>query len=125
MSTDGPVLVIEDDADVRQLLAERVRDDGYPTVEAVNGEQALALAAEARPCLVLLDLQLPGITGWEVLQHFRTEQGLREIPVVVVSILDETRAHPIVDGYLTKPFHAAQVHQLVTKLAGTKREVTQ
>jgi len=126
MNTHGPVMVIEDDTDVRQLLAERVRDDGYRTVEVPSGERALELARQEAPCLVLLDLQLPGMSGWDVLRQFRTEQDLTDIPVVVVSIIDPTTApHPSVDGYLVKPFNADQIHHTITQLAGRKREAMQ
>jgi CheY-like chemotaxis protein len=75
MKTHDPVLIVEDDADVRHLLAERVRNEGYRTVDGASGEEALELVRQQPPSLVLLDLLLPGINGWEVLHQLAGDNG--------------------------------------------------
>jgi CheY-like chemotaxis protein len=123
MKAERPVLVIEDDPDVRRLLVERVRNDGYRTLEAASGEEGLAMARTETPCLVLLDLLLPEMNGWEVLAQLRGDAAFADTPVVIVSILDELLPHPIIEGYMVKPFRGAEVHTVLQELADHLEEV--
>ena len=118
----GPVLIVEDDTDARRLMAERMHADGYRTVEAASGEEALRLARRERPCLVLLDLVLPGMDGWECLHALRELEGRDGVPVVVVSILDPAGEHEAVDGYVMKPFRAARLETVVRSIVASNNE---
>jgi len=124
VKANRPVLVIEDDTDVRRLLVERVRKDGYRTLEAANGEEGLQMARRETPCLVLLDLLLPEMTGWEVLARLRSEKAFADTPVVIVSILDEVFPHPVIEGYMIKPFRGADVHSVLEEFADHREEET-
>src|SRR5262249_27660442 len=81
----GCVLVVDDDADVRGMLAQVLELEGYDVVTAADGREALRRLEERRPFLVLLDLMMPGMNGWQ----FRAEQlkqpGIADVPVVVLS----------------------------------------
>ena len=87
MKIRSPVLVIEDDADVRDLLSGRLRTAGYPVVGVGTGEEGVAHASQQTPSLVILDLLLPGIDGWEALRQIRASAPGIQVPVVV-SVID-------------------------------------
>jgi CheY-like chemotaxis protein len=80
------VLVVDDDAEIRESMRELLEEEGYVTLGAANGEQALALMrADEPPQLVFLDLMMPIVDGWEVLRVRRGDDRLTAIPVVVVT----------------------------------------
>jgi len=79
------ILYIEDDEDHAYMLCRRLGRRGYETSRAADGAQGLALAAELRPDLIILDLKLPDMDGWAVLEALRQDSATRPIPVIVVS----------------------------------------
>jgi two-component system sensor histidine kinase ChiS len=81
----SPLLVVDDDGPTRDALVDGLTDQGFEVYQADNGARALDLMIAIRPALVLLDLMMPGMTGWEVLEEMRTRPDLREIPVLVVT----------------------------------------
>jgi signal transduction histidine kinase/CheY-like chemotaxis protein len=85
----GGVLVIEDDPAAISLLRTYLTGAGYPIHVAATGEAGIALAGTTHPDLILLDVMLPGIDGWAVLQKLKGDERLRHIPVVVVTVIDE------------------------------------
>ncbi len=99
----GCILVVDDERDLRDSIAELLVDEGYDVEEAGDGAEALAKARACHPIVVLLDLMMPGMSGWEFRAQQRGDPELSEIPVIVVSALGKT---PGLDaaGYLQKPF---------------------
>jgi signal transduction histidine kinase/DNA-binding response OmpR family regulator len=83
------VLVIEDDPGAVRLLRTYLETDGYEVVVAPDGESGIAAAIAAPPAAIILDVLLPGIDGWEVLRRLKATPGLRDVPVVVVTVVDE------------------------------------
>ena len=83
------VLVIDDDPDARVLMSELLGELGCTPVLASSGEEGMRLARRIRPDLVTLDLRMPGLDGWTVLKVFREDEELRDVPVVVVSVVAE------------------------------------
>lgn len=81
----GPVLVVDDDSDTRTLFRRTLELDGLTVVEAKNGEEALARVAETPPSVIVLDLMMPVMDGFEFVEKFRQNPDWREIPVVVVT----------------------------------------
>ena len=81
----GDVLVVDDDHAVRRLVIETLRPDGIAFREAADGEAALAKIAERHPDVVVLDLIMPGVDGFEVLEHLQADEDTRAIPVIVLS----------------------------------------
>ena len=80
------VLLIDDDEDTRGGVAELIRMDGCEVVEAADGAEALAtLRAGCRPCVMLLDLNMPGMSGWEFREQQRRDRRIAQVPVVVLS----------------------------------------
>ncbi len=83
------ILIIEDDDFLRALTAKRLEKEGFQVSAAVDGESGLAKTAELRPTLVLLDLLLPGVNGFEVLERLKANPELKSIPIIVFSNLGE------------------------------------
>src|SRR5690606_16604442 len=103
----GPrrVLVVDDDPAIRHLLAHHLQRLGCETLEAGDGAEGLYLARKEVPDLMLLDLEMPALTGWEVMPQLRAEPRTREVPVVIVSgrsRLEIDRANLDVQGVLSK-----------------------
>jgi PAS domain S-box-containing protein len=101
----GLVLVIDDDADARQLLARQIEELGPRTVVAASGGEGLRLARTERPDVVTVDLLMSGLNGWDVVRTMRADPELRDIPAVVVSVVARERG-PTVPGaadLLNKP----------------------
>ena len=93
------VLVVDDDRDIRDALAQILTEEGFEVSEAANGVQALAEITRKVPDLVLLDLMMPVMNGWQVLQALRQSSELASLPVVVLSAIE---AHGCAD-YIQKP----------------------
>jgi len=83
------VLVVDDEQALREVIVRRLEDAGFATAEAATAEEALRLARELHPAAMTLDVMMPGADGWSVLSGFRAEPALRDIPVIVVSIVDD------------------------------------
>jgi DNA-binding response OmpR family regulator len=101
----GQVVVIEDDRPSLDLFRAYLSGAALQVTTARDGQSGLAAVRRTRPDAVLLDIRLPGIDGWAVLKELKAEEETRDIPVVVVSIVDE-RARGVAMGaaaYLVKP----------------------
>jgi len=81
------ILVVEDEGLLRELMAEKLRFEGFDTIEASDGDEGLAVALKERPDLIVLDLLMPKMGGMEVLRHLREDEYGRSIPVIIVSNL--------------------------------------
>jgi DNA-binding response OmpR family regulator len=84
------ILIVEDDKFLRELIAKKVKDENYQVAQAVDGEEALEKAKEENPDLILLDLILPGMDGFEVLRKIKEEASLSSIPVIILSNLGQS-----------------------------------
>ena len=106
----GPlVLVIDDQVEAIEILSNELVEAGFRVVSATSGEGGLAKAAAVRPAVILLDIVMPDLDGWAVLERLRTDPELSSTPVLVTSMLDETpRARDLeIAGWLTKPIEPA------------------
>lgn len=129
-SRSGPILVVDDDDDFRSFLATTLSKAGFAAREAVTGEDALAFARTDPPALVLLEVCLPGISGFEVCRELREQFG-NELPIVFVS---GTRIEPLdrsaglligCDDYLVKPVDRNELLARVRRLlAHSRRDQT-
>jgi two-component system cell cycle response regulator DivK len=102
------ILLVEDFTDTRELSADYLRDSGFDVVAVGDGEQAIARAAELLPDVVVLDLTLPVVDGWEAIQRLKADERTSRIPIIVTSgHRPETHRQMIVDAgcvaYLQKP----------------------
>jgi DNA-binding response OmpR family regulator len=115
------VLVADDDEDILQLLAFRLERAGYEIVEARNGEQALRLAIDLRPALVVLDVMMPGLNGYEVTRELRRNATTRSTPIILLTA--KAQAVDVAGGeeagadeYVKKPFDARDLMERVERL---------
>jgi CheY-like chemotaxis protein len=100
---DLPVLVVDDDAGVRQLLRRMLEPEGYTVVEAENGRAALDRLRAVAPSVVVLDLMMPEMDGFEFVAEFRRHEAWRTIPIVVVTAKDLSREdRERLNGYVQK-----------------------
>jgi len=106
--------VVDDDEDIREILNELLKREGCQVFCAENGEQALLKAKAEAPDIILLDLMMPVMDGWQFRQHQLGEPSISEIPVVVFSAC---RNDMKVAGYLQKPAHAGDVLDAVRQHA--------
>ncbi|HEV8624763.1 MAG TPA: response regulator [Acidimicrobiia bacterium] len=98
------VLVIEDDATVRQLLEGVLTDEGYRVVTAASDTDTVELARQMHPDAITLDLALPSLTGWNLLAAIKADSELSEVPVIVLLVVEEAAGVPLgATDYLTKP----------------------
>ena len=103
------ILVVEDQEDNRQILRDLFGSVGYEMIEANDGEAGVAAAKKERPDLILMDIQLPLLDGYEATRRIKADPELKNIPVIVVTSYalsgDEVRARAAgCDAYVTKPY---------------------
>jgi CheY-like chemotaxis protein len=116
----GKVLIVDDNPDILVLLRTNLRAAGFDTVEAVNGQVALHKIDSEKPDLILLDIMMPVLDGWGVLERLKHREQLP--PIIVVSAADSPsnidRAQQLgVTAYVTKPFNLVGLIQLVQSVA--------
>jgi CheY-like chemotaxis protein len=100
---DLPVLIVDDDAVLRQLLRRILEPEGYKVVEAENGRVALDRLRAVSPSVILLDLMMPEMDGFEFVTEFRRHEAWRAIPIVVITARDLSRDdHERLNGYVEK-----------------------
>jgi CheY-like chemotaxis protein len=97
------VLVVDDEVDIREAVAELLAGEGYEVLDASDGAEALRKARAFHPSVVLLDLMMPGMNGWEFCARRKGDPELERIPVIVLSALGRVQGIDAVE-YLQKPF---------------------
>lgn len=103
------ILVVEDQEDNRRILRDLLTNSGYDVIEAVNGLEGVNSVETHRPDLILMDIQLPGIDGYEATRRIKSNTHLKKIPIIVVTSYalsgDDLKAFEAgCDAYVTKPF---------------------
>ena len=95
------ILIIEDDPNSRKLVRDVLKVKGYRTIESETGEEGVQLAFEHQPALVLMDIQLPGISGIEALKRLRADSRTTALPVIAVtaSVMNQQESHIIDAGF--------------------------
>ena len=112
------ILVIEDQEDLRGVLRDLFTNSGYTVIEAVDGAAGVASAKSDRPDIILMDIQMPIIDGYEATRQIKADPNLTSIPIVAVSSFamkgDEEKARAAgCDEYVTKPYSPVQLLRLV------------
>jgi CheY-like chemotaxis protein len=116
------ILVVEDVEFNRDLLVQLL-EDAYQVITAADGREGIERAARERPDLILMDLSLPVVDGWEATRRLKAMDDLRSIPIIALSAHamagDEQKARESgCDGYLTKPLDEALLFKLLAKFLG-------
>src|SRR5262245_45211254 len=111
------ILVIDDDATARDLIADYLREAGFPVITAAGGREGLKRAKEYHPIAITLDVIMPDIDGWTVLAALRGDPELADIPTIMATIVDEQRHGMMLGavGYLTKPIDREKLVDLIAK----------
>jgi signal transduction histidine kinase/DNA-binding response OmpR family regulator len=112
IAPQGAILVVDDDDGIRHIVAEHLRRHGYTVLETDRGERAIEIAMHQRVEAILLDLYMPGLTGWQTIERLRAEPSTAEIPIVVLSVLSPA-IHSVessavlsnAQGWVQKPFN--------------------
>jgi DNA-binding response OmpR family regulator len=117
------VLIVDDDPDIRGLLDLELRASGYETIFARDAHEAVAIALTERPDLILLDLALPGGSGFTVMEQLNTTPGGFNAPVIIVSAAEPRENKAKTDelgaiGYFQKPFDAGELIDAVDAALG-------
>ena len=117
------VLVIDDDATARELIADHLKAGGFSVVTAAGGVEGIKLAKELQPTAITLDVMMPDLDGWSVLAALRQNPELADIPVIMVSIVDDKRRGIALGaaGYLTKPIDRERLHRLIRRFQAAAR----
>ncbi|MBS1136391.1 MAG: response regulator [Proteobacteria bacterium] len=103
------ILVIEDHEDNRRILRDLLSSAGFELIEAVTGDDGVAMAESQQPDLILMDIQLPGLDGYQATRRIRANSALRRVPIIAVTSFalsgDDVKAYEAgCDGYVTKPY---------------------
>jgi len=117
------ILVVEDDTDNRRIVTKVLAVEGYLVIEATDGVEALAQARAELPDLILMDLALPTMDGWEATRRLKSDPDTRRIPVVALTAVamrgDEEQARAAgCDDYIPKPARPAAIRAMVRKYIG-------
>jgi CheY-like chemotaxis protein len=111
------VLVVDDDSNIRKMIIASLRREGYLFLEAPNGRDALDLMRTEHPDVVVLDLMMPVVSGWDVLRERQSDNDLNSIPVIVVSANRDPELATVADkgicAFLPKPFDIGALSALV------------
>lgn len=119
----GVILVVEDEEDIRELCRANLEYEGYEVVEAADGKEALEYLEEKVPDLILLDLMMPEVDGWEVLDRIKKKEETADVPVVLVTARHDLKSQlrgwqEQISDYLTKPFSPTALSAFVQRALG-------
>src|SRR5215472_17953782 len=123
------VLVVDDERDTNDILASLVQAQNFEAIQVYSGAQTLAAVAERQPDVILLDLMLPDIDGFELCDRLKRDRKTNLIPIVMVTALQDAhhRAAGVrvgANGYLIKPFAPAQLHEAMETALAWQEEHT-
>lgn len=126
MNEQSTILIVDDQPGAREVLKGLLTHPGYSLAFAANGEEALARAAELTPDLILLDVMMPGLDGMEVCRQLRADPFLAEVPVLMVTALDDhtSRVRGIeagADDFISKPFNHVELQARVRTITRLNR----
>ena len=114
-ATRCPVLIVEDDEDLREMMAQMLMLEGFQAVAVANGREALEYLHDAeKPDVILLDLMMPVMDGWEFRRQQQADPAIAPVPVIVLSALDQARASTLeANAFLKKPLDFDRLLSLV------------
>lgn len=127
MMAEEKILIVDDEANIRELIGFNLKNEGYNIITAGDGITALKTIREEKPSLILLDLMLPGLNGFEVCKEVRKDKELSSTPIIILSAKDAEFDKVLglelgADDYITKPF---SVRELVARVKAVIRRTGQ
>jgi phosphate regulon transcriptional regulator PhoB len=123
----GKILIVEDDRDILEMVEYNLREEGYATVSALNGEDGVNLARRERPDLIILDIMLPVMDGFEVCRALKSAEATARIPIIILSAKSQETDKVVglelgADDYVTKPFSP---RELIARIRAIMRRGTE
>jgi CheY-like chemotaxis protein len=123
MTKQASILVVDDDPEIVTLLTTRLGKRGYAVTTATDGHSALEMAKRDKPSVILLDVMMPGKSGWEVARALKQDPGTQAIKIVMVTAIGEKTnemTSPLygADAHLDKPFEFEKLERLIGELVG-------
>ena len=123
----GNILIVEDEPQTAKLIKFILEKDDYSTISAKDGEEGLRMVKERKPDLIVLDLMLPKMDGYQLCETLKTDPDTKQIPVLVLTALDtgpdfEKALEKKADWYITKPFDPQHLLKRVAYLIGKRKE---
>lgn len=120
MTAQKTILIVDDEKDLVDLMAVMLEVQGFTVIKAFSGEEALAKLREKKPDIVLLDVMMPEMSGYEVCQKIKNEDQYKMIPVIFVTakaqLEDQKKGREAgADGFITKPYEYSQLLQEIQK----------
>lgn len=117
------ILVVEDEPDIRKVLMVRLEINGFEPVGAEDGERAMELARKEKPDLILLDLMIPKLSGFDVCRMVRFDESIKHIPIIVLSAMTQPRDRDQAmqngaNAFFVKPYKLADLIEKIRQLAG-------
>jgi CheY-like chemotaxis protein len=115
------ILLVDDEPEIRIITRMMLEKAGYEVVEASNGEEGLRMLANAKPDLILLDVMMPGMKGWEVCEKIKADEKLKHIPVVMFTVrtsdedIEQSRECGA-EAHINKPFDRKELLETVERL---------
>jgi CheY-like chemotaxis protein len=118
------ILIADDSSDIRKIMRFLLNDLGFAVVEAANGNEAVRLARQCQPALILLDLCMPGLDGWEVAAQLRADPALEEVPILAMTAYNVSSAIRAAlragcQLVVIKPFDLHDISRQITALMGS------
>lgn len=116
------IMVVEDDEELNEVLCYNLSKAGYDTRPVLTGVEAIELLDSETPDLILLDVMLPSVNGWEICQRIADQPGLESVPVVIFTAqsaraaFDRARGFPNFAGYFVKPYALKDVMRHIEKI---------
>lgn len=113
------ILVVDDDENIREVLSDLLLLEGYEVLLAEEGEQALSIFEENLPDIIITDLGIPGLSGWEVAKRIKSKDPSRKVIVISgwgASLEEDQLQESYIDQVLSKPFHLEQVKKVIAQV---------
>ncbi|MCD6147617.1 MAG: response regulator [Thermoplasmata archaeon] len=125
------IMVVDDEYEVADIVKKMLESEGFEVIIANSGEEALKKLEKERPDLILLDIMMPGMDGWETLKKIKSNEKFRDIPVSMLTALpltpDDTKDKPInsIENYIVKPFSKKVLLQKVNDILDREKEINE
>jgi len=122
----GKILVIEDDERARGLLRTRLESFGFEVMCADSGDQGLKLARQEKPSLIIVDIMLPNMNGYQICRLLKFDKRFENIPIIILTGLQQSKNFQTAeevhaDSFLTKPYRAQELLETIEKLLGKEK----
>ena len=118
---DPMILLVEDDEDIRETLSEILRSEGFDIEAVANGQEAMVFLNRRHPCIILLDLMMPVMNGWQVIDAIRRDPLLQNVPFCILSAIADSAAPGDAECVIQKPVNLTKLIQVVRRCCSEEK----